>query len=68
MVSRDIKNLETVRALLLISGYQKITPADSANDMFTDLAFYDFFDLYFLFILAFFPLSTVYEKRIVNVD
>ena len=67
MISRDIRNLETVKALLLIIGYQKTTPADSANDMFTDMAFYDFFDLYFLFILAFFPPS-VHEKRIVNVD
>ena len=35
---RDIKNLEAVKALLLI----RTTPADSANGMFINLAFYDF--------------------------
>ena len=35
---RYIKNLEAVKALLLI----RTTPTDSANGMFINLAFYDF--------------------------
>ena len=35
---RELKNLEAVKALLLI----RTTPTDSANGMFINLAFYDF--------------------------
>ena len=38
MVWRDFKNLEAVKAWLLI----RTNPTDSANGMFINLAFYDF--------------------------